>query len=205
MMKLYGVRGWGSAITEAMLALVRQPYEFVDVEGFDQPGEAQERLARVNPLRQVPVLVLGDGGILTESAAIALWLAEQHPELAPSRGTAEHRRFLRWLIWLVANVYPTFTYGDVPDRWCPSAPDELKAATDAYRKRLYLQLEAEITGPYLLGEQPSALDCYAAAMVGWWPGTPWFEANTPKFYAAAMLMRRHPQLAEVMAANKQTG
>ena len=205
MMKLYGVRGWGSAITEAMLVLVGRPYEFVDVEGFDRPGEAQDRLARVNPLRQVPTLVLEDGDILTESAAIALWLTGQHADFAPPPGTKEHRRFLRWLIWMVANVYPTFTYGDYPGRWCPSAPDELKERTDAYRKRLYLQLEDEITGPYLLGEQPSALDCYAAAMVGWRPGTPWFEANTPKLYAAAMLMCRHPRLAEVMVANKQTG
>ncbi len=62
-MRLYGTPGWGSAIVEAMLALVGEPYDFVDVEGFDRPGEAHDRLAAVNPLRQVPTLVLDDGEV----------------------------------------------------------------------------------------------------------------------------------------------
>jgi len=202
MMKVYGVRGWGSAIVEAMLALVGQPYEFIDVDGFDCPGDARDRLTAVNPLGQVPTLVLDDGEVLTETAAIALWLAEHHPVLAPPPGTIEHVRFLHLLIWLVANVYPTFTYGDYPERWCPSAPKELVAATDAYRERLYLWLESQVLGPYILGEQLSALDCYVAVMVGWRPRLRWFGEHTPKLLAAAEIMWRHPQLGAVMAANK---
>ena len=201
-MKVHGVRGWGSAIVELMLTLVGQPYEFIDVDGFDRPGDAYDRLAAVNPLSQVPTLVLDDGEVLTETAAIALWLAERHPALAPPPGTTEHGRFLRLLIWIVANVYPTFTYGDYPDRWCPSAPKELVAATDAYRERLFVWLEGQVVGPYILGEKLSALDCYAAVMVGWRPRLPWFREHTPKLFAAAELMRRHPQLGAVMAANK---
>lgn len=201
-MKLYGVPGWGSAIVEAMLALVGQPYDFVDVEGFDRPGETQDRLAAVNPLRQVPTLTLDGGEVLTESAAIALWLADRHAGLAPPSGTTEHCRFLRLLIWIVANVYPTFTYGDYPERWAPSAPDELVGATDAHRKRLYAWLESQVVGPYLLGEQPSALDCYAAVMIDWRPRRQWFAENTPRLFAAAKLMRRDPRLAFVMARNR---
>ena len=201
-MKLYGVPAWGSAIVEAMLALAGEPYDFVDVEGFDRPGDAQDRLAAVNPLRQVPTLVLDDGEVLTETAAIALWLADRHAGLAPARGTVEHRRFLRLLIWIVANVYPTFTYGDYPERWAPSAPDELVAATNAYRERLYRWLEDQVVGPYLLGEQPSALDCYAAVMIDWRPRREWFAENTPRLFAAARLMRRDPRLAVVMRRNR---
>ncbi len=62
-MRLYGARGCGSAITEAMLAIAGQPYEFVDVGGFEQPGPARDALARINPLVQVPALVLEDGTI----------------------------------------------------------------------------------------------------------------------------------------------
>ncbi|WP_294235792.1 glutathione S-transferase family protein [uncultured Sphingomonas sp.] len=203
-MKLYGVPAWGSAIVEAMLALVGQSYHFVDVEGFDRPGEAQDRLARVNPLRQVPALVLDDGDVLTETAAIALWLADRHAGLAPSPGRVEHRRFLRLLIWIVANVYPTFTYGDYPERWAPSAQDELTGATNVHRERLYRWLEEQIVGPYVLGEQASVLDCYAAVMIDWRPGREWFAGNTPRLFAAARLMRRDPRLAAVMARNRLT-
>lgn len=201
-MKVYGVPCWGSAIVETMLALVGEPYEVVDVEGFDRPGEAQDRLAAVNPLRQVPTVVLDDGEVLTETAAIALWLADRHAGLAPAPGTAGHRRFLRLLIWIVANVYPTFTYGDYPERWAPSAQDELAGATNAHRERLYRWLEEQVVGPYLLGEQPSALDCYAAVMIDWRPGREWFAENTPRLFAAARRMRRDPRLAAVMAHNR---
>ncbi|WP_343527572.1 glutathione S-transferase [Sphingomonas sp.] len=201
-MQLYGMPGWGSAIVEVMLALVGEPYDFVDVEGFDRPGEAQDRLAAVNPLRQVPTLVLDDGEVLTETAAIALWLADRHAGLAPRPGTIEHRRFLRLLIWIVANVYPSFTYGDYPARWAPSAPDELVAATGAYRERLYRWLEDQVVGPYLLGEQPCALDCYMAVMIDWRPGCEWFARNAPRLLVAARLMRRDPKLAAVMARNR---
>ncbi|WP_322966208.1 glutathione S-transferase family protein [Sphingomonas fuzhouensis] len=201
-MKLYGVPGWGSAIVEAMLALVGEPYDFVDVDGFDRPGEAQDRLAAVNPLRQVPALVLDDGDVLTETAAIALWLADRHAGLAPPSGTTEHPHFLRLLIWIVANVYPTFTYGDYPERWAASAPDELRAATNAHRERLYHWLEDQVVGPYLLGEQPSALDCYAAVMIDWRPQREWFAQNTPRLFAAAMRMRRDSRMAAVMAHNR---
>lgn len=200
-MELYGVPGWGSAIVEAMLALVGQPYAFVDVEGFDRPGEAQDRLAAVNPLRQVPTLVLDDGAVLTETAAIALWLADRHAGLAPPSGTVEHRRFLRLLIWIVANVYPTFTYGDYPERWAPSAQEELVGTTNAYREGLYRWLEDQVVGPYLLGERPCALDCYAAVMIDWRPRREWFARNTPRLYAAARMMRRDPRLAAAMAHN----
>jgi len=201
-MKLYGVPAWGSAIVETMLALVGQPYDFVDVEGFDRPCEAQDRLAAVNPLRQVPTLVLDDGEVLTETAAVALWLADRHAALAPKPGTVEHRRFLRLLIWIVANVYPTFTYGDYPERWAPSAQDELTDATNAHRERLYRWFEEQVVGPYVLGEQASALDCYAAVIIDWRPGREWFADNTPRLFAAARSMRRDPRLAAVMARNR---
>ncbi|WJT83643.1 hypothetical protein QU721_11750 [Klebsiella pneumoniae] len=61
MITVYGVPGWGSTISELMLSLADIPYEVVDVEGFDQPGPARERLRQINPLCQVPTLQLAAG------------------------------------------------------------------------------------------------------------------------------------------------
>ena len=52
MIKLYGVPGWGSAISEVMLTLADIPYQFVNVDGFDQPGPQRELLLKLNPLCQ---------------------------------------------------------------------------------------------------------------------------------------------------------
>jgi GST-like protein len=201
---LYGVPGWGSVLAEALLAWCRVPHEYVDVEGFDRTGPARERLRTVNPLAQVPTLVLPDGGVLTESAAITLWLAETHPEaaLAPPPGSPERSAFLRRLVWFVAAVYPTFTYGDYPERWAPRDPDGLRESTLARRQHLYLQLESELgDGPWVLGNSPSALDVYVGAFSHWRPGREWFEAHTPKLARIARAVRTMPLLAQVWDRN----
>ncbi|STR71238.1 GST-like protein yncG [Raoultella ornithinolytica] len=117
MITVYGVPGWGSAIGELMLTLANIPYHFVNVAGFDQPGPQRDSLMQINPLCQVPTLRLADGSVMTETAAMALMILDSRPDLAPAPGTAQRHQFQRLLIWLVANVYPTFTYADYPQRW----------------------------------------------------------------------------------------
>lgn len=144
MITVYGVPGWGSTISELMLSLADIPYEVVDVEGFDQPGPARERLRQINPLCQVPTLRLADGSIMTETAAIALMILDQRPDLAPAPGTPQRPQFQRLLVWLVANVYPTFTYADYPERWAPAAAEQLVENCRQYRKNLYLWFEQQL-------------------------------------------------------------
>lgn len=201
-MTLYGAPGWGSTIVEAMLAVADIPYDFVDVAGFDRPGPARDTLIALNPLAQVPTLVLADGTVMTESAAIALLLADLAPEapLAPPPGAPERPPFLRRLIWLVANVYPTFTYADYPERWT-SDTDGLVGKVMEYREKLWRQFDAEIGAPHVLGTRLSALDIYVAAMVNWWPGRAWFDAHAPRIVSAADAALAHPAIAAVMARN----
>ena len=200
-MRLYGARRYGSAIAEGMLALAGLHYEFVDVDGFDQPGPARDRLRAVSPLCQVPALVLDDGMVLTETAAMALHLSDLVPGLAPAIGSPERARFYRLLIWLVANVYPTFTYGDHPERWAPSAPKELDDATLRHRERLYLWLEEQVTEPFVLGRNVSALDVYLAVLIAWRPRPEWFRRNTPRIARVAERTRQLPPIAGVMKLN----
>ncbi|MBZ4236614.1 hypothetical protein LAM40_24290, partial [Mycobacterium tuberculosis] len=42
-------------------------------------------------------------------------------------GDPARARFLRLLVWIVANIYPTFTYGDYPERWAPRDAEALVA------------------------------------------------------------------------------
>ncbi len=126
MLTLYGVPGWGSAISEVMLTMAEMPYHFVNVEGFDEPGPQHDVLEQLNPLCQVPTLRLADGTIMSESAAIALMILDTRPDLAPPPGSPQRALFQRLLIWIVANVYPTFTYADYPQRFAPDAPEQLQ-------------------------------------------------------------------------------
>lgn len=201
---LYAVPGWGSAIAEALLVLCDVAPQLEDVTGFDRPGAPRERLLRINPLAQIPTLILPDGTVMTESAAIALTLAEQFPRahLAPPPGDGARSGFLRRLIWLVANVYPTFTYSDYPERWVEKETSLLRASIDAYRERLWRELEATLTGgTWTLDDRFSALDVYLAVMTHWRPRRGWFAAHCPRLSAIAARADAHPILAGVLERN----
>src|SRR3954466_6172026 len=117
--KLFGRAGWGSALVGAQLAWYGLPFAVEPVGDLFKEPDARGRLEKVNPLAQVPTLVMQDGTVMSESAAITLLLADiaGQDTLVPSAGSAERATFLRWLIFIVANIYPTFTYADDPARF----------------------------------------------------------------------------------------
>src|SRR5947209_8641533 len=105
---VYGAAGSGSVPIEAALTLLGEPYRVVEAATWKDPAAA-DQMARINPLRQVPALVLppngsgtggsGAGELMTESAAILIQLADSHPGsgLAPAVDDRLRPRFLRWM------------------------------------------------------------------------------------------------------------
>lgn len=187
---LFSHKGWGSVLAEAMLEVAGIPYRVEDVDMTQADGRL-EKLRAANPLGQIPTLVLPDGTVMTESAAIVLYLNDLAPEagLVPPPGDPTRPAFLRWIAFLVAQIYPTFTYGDFPSRWVDDGPAAqlLRASTDRHREWLWRQIESQITpDPWFLGQRFSALDIYIAAMTRWRPRREWFAEHTPKLYAIAL-------------------
>lgn len=84
----------------------------------------------------MPTVVLPDGTVKTEGAAITLWLADHagSTDLGPAPADPDRALFLRWLILIVANVYPTFTYADDPGRVVsvPDAREPFRTTVNAY-------------------------------------------------------------------------
>ena len=62
---LYAAHGWGSMIAEQALALARVHYDIVEVGWKDGVGLDGGDLADINPLRQIPTLVLPEGDVMT--------------------------------------------------------------------------------------------------------------------------------------------
>lgn len=203
--KLYGRLGWGSAIVEAQLVWYGLPYTYEAVDDLFKSPDARLKLEKVNPLAQVPTLVMPDGSVMSESAAITLLLADitGKDQLVPAAGAPERAKFLRWLIFIVANIYPTFTYADDPARFVAvnAARDPFRAATDAYAQKLWRQVEGEAGRPWFLGERFSALDIYIDVMTRWRPKRGWFEGETPKLFAIARKADALPELNEVWKRN----
>ncbi|HET9626043.1 MAG TPA: cupin domain-containing protein [Kofleriaceae bacterium] len=200
--KVLGTRGCGSVLVEAALTLAEIAYDREEVD-YEHPGPGRDRLRAVNPLGQVPAVILPDGAVMTESAAIVMYIDELVPAagLLPRPGDPLRRDALRWLIFLVAAVYPTFTYGDDPAKWVGDAGPRLRDATEAHRQSLWRQVEASVRGPWLLGARFSILDAYVAVMTHWRPRRAWFAEHCPKLAAIAAAADREPRLRALWAAS----
>jgi GST-like protein len=202
---LYGEPGWGSAIAEAQLAWYGLDFSFVRTGDLFADPDARARLQQVNPLGQIPTLVLEDGSIMTESAAITLYLADVtgRDDLVPPPADPARGVFLRWLVFIVANIYPTYTYADDPSRFVAvrEAQEPFRDAVHDYAKRLYTQLDAAAGSPWFLGNRMSALDIYAAVLTHWEPRGGWFEAHAANLAAIARRAEALPALAPVWRRN----
>lgn len=202
---LHARPGWGSAIVEAQLAFYGLPFRIEDSGDLFDSAQARDKLRPLNPLTQVPVLVLPDGQVMTESAAITLVLADLtgRDDLVPGPKAKERAAFLRWLVFIVANIYPTFTYADDPARFVKTegAGEGFRAEVDAYAKRLWGIVEAAAGAPWFLGSRFSALDIYLAVMTRWRPGAKWFGAEAPKVWAIGQKAAAVERLAAAMERN----
>src|SRR5205085_5234551 len=121
-------------------------------------------------------LVLDDGSVLSESAAILIHLARVHPQsgLLPDASSA-HAQAIRGLVFIAANCYAAISIIDFPERWCEDADEatqqRIRAGTRA-RLHRHWEIFADLfpARPYLNGDAGCALDILAA-VVSKWSGT----------------------------------
>lgn len=87
MYTLLACPGWGSAIVEAMLESAGLPYAVEDLDPLKSAAD-RERLRALNPLVQIPTLLMPDGSAMTESAAITMHVGDHAPAsgLVPAAG-----------------------------------------------------------------------------------------------------------------------
>ncbi|HET9241388.1 MAG TPA: glutathione S-transferase [Oligoflexus sp.] len=197
--KLYAARGCGSAIVEIVLQRLGVPHTLEWLQ-WGKFGEGNYQQA--NPLLQVPTLQVGNE-LMTESLAICQWLNSKHKgKLVPAADDPALSLYYRWSVYLVATIYPTFFYGDHPERWVSSEESrkELRKSTDEARKKMWLQMEKAAQGErYFLGDKESLIDAYIAVMLRWRPGREWFQTNTPRLNSVAEHMAEDPKLNSIFA------
>ena len=129
---------------------------------------------KISPLGQVPVLTLPDGSVLTESAAICLLLAEQHPQagLAPPAGAAGRAEFLRWMMFMSSWLYPVLLRWFYAQRYTtdPEGIDAVKAAAMREIDRAFMIVEQALEGrEWLAAGNFSIADVYLAMLAHWHP------------------------------------
>lgn len=202
---LYDRPGWGSVLAEAQLAWYGFSFERVPVADFYRDEAARAEFAKINPAGQLPTLILPDKRVMTESAAITLHLADvaKSDALVPAPDAAERADFLRWLVFLVVQVYAPFVVADRADKFVPdaNAAKALAANVAAHRENMWRIVENVAGAPWFLGGRLTALDIFVCAMRNWTPRRPWFAANAPKLAAIAERTEALPNLAPIWARN----
>lgn len=201
---LYGSRGSGSAIAEAALERCGIRYRSVRASQWE-PDSALAELRQANPLGQIPTLVLPDGSVLTESAAILIHLGLQHPgsELLPADAAARAQT-LRGLVFIAANCYSAITVIDYPERFT-TAEDEAahQAIVSATRRRLHTQWEVFAdsfpAAPFLDGAAPGALDTMAVVVSRWSGTRAHLARHRPAFSTLLARIEAHPLLQPVLS------
>jgi GST-like protein len=203
---LYGFKGSGSASTEMALRVAGFDYRVVSAASWE-PSPALDELRKVNPLAQIPTLVLPDGSVLSESAAIMIHLGlAAKPGLLLPAGERERAQAIRGLVYIPANCYSCITIIDFPARFTTAddkdSLDKVKAGTRATLHR-HWEIFADTfpATPFLNGDAPGALD-FLAAVVSKWAGTRAHLRETrPQFVQLMERIETHPSVAEVFNAH----
>ena len=194
---LYGAKGFGSVAVEAALTLLGEPYEGVDLPA-DSPEVFLAAARAVNPMLQVPALVLPSGELMTESAAILIWLADRHGRLAPAPDDPRRAQFLRWMVYVPAAIYSMFWVRDEPSRLAatPEAEEVIKARTAQRIADCWRIMDEQVSpGRYILGDELTVLDLYVTVLSRWRPQRRRFYEMAPKMAEVVRRVDADPGLA----------
>jgi GST-like protein len=200
---LYGAQASGSTAVEAALTLLDIPYTLVEGATWAE-ASARERVAPQNPMQQIPTLVLAGGEVLTESAAMLIYLADAHPaaRLAPPVTDPLRRQFLRWMVYVSSAVYSL--HWIKPDVRRIGVPPELREpVVNAVHDRIAFcwgNMDAQLTpGRYLMGDELSVLDLYVTVVSRFGPWRQRFYEVAPRMAPVVRRVDAEPRLRRFWA------
>lgn len=197
---LYGSSSTASLVVHWLLIELGIEHVLVLLD-FDTREQKGADYLALNPAGRVPTLVI-DGQVFTEAAAIALHLADLHPQagLLPAPGTPERGQAYRWMFWCANTLQPAYR------AWFYASEPAGEANTEATRDMARQQLEAawqqmaehlENNGPYVLGERLSVVDFMLVMLMRWSRNMPRPSDSWPVLKAFADHMKARSAFAEV--------
>jgi GST-like protein len=203
MITVYGAEGSGSVPVEATLKLLGLHYEVVEAPIWDD-AEQQAKLAPVNPLKQIPALVLPSGEVMTESAAMLIGLADLHPDahLAPAPTDPKRAQFLRWMVFIPASIYALYWIRDEPSRLADNEDAEavILERTAERIADCWKMMDSQVSpGRYILGDEMSVLDIYVTVISRWMPRRRRFYEVAPKMAEVVRRVDADPRLTDFWA------
>jgi len=144
------------------------PFELVAVD-LERDEHKTPAFLRLNPSGRIPVLAHGDV-VVTEVAAIALYLVDRHPALGPGIESPRRADLYRWVAYLSNTLQPALMTYFYPERHVRgvAARAELRAAAERQIDGILERIDGELLpGQFLLGPEPSVCDDYLWMLARW--------------------------------------
>lgn len=199
-MKLYYSPGASSLPVHIALREAGLAFEAETVDLASKKTASGADFLAINPKGYVPALVLDDGAVLTEGAALLQYVADRNPAagLAPAAASMARYRLMEWLHFLATEVHKNYS-----PMFNPKASEDWKAfARGLIDRRLSLVAKTLEHSPYLLGESYSVADSYLFTILGW---SKWVNvdlAKWPVFEAYSARIASRPAVIATLAAEK---
>jgi len=194
-MKLFYAPGSSSLLPHIVLREAGLPFEPIRIDEHTKAISGGGDYRRVNPLGYVPALVLDDGTLLTEGAAIVQYIADLVPgTLAPLNGTIDRVKLQAWLNFFASEMHkggfsPLF-YKGVPEQ-----------ARDVFRARLEIRfshLDGHLSSnAYLMGRDYSVADAHCFVVSNW---ASWVNFDLTPYRAVLAYRERIGSRPAVLAA-----
>jgi glutathione S-transferase len=192
-----------SAVTRWMLEEIGEPYDIHFMSLSKGDNRTPEYLA-INPMGKVPALRHGDV-VITESAAICTYLADEFPRAKLNAPIGDPRRgvYLKWLFFGPSCIEPAMM-----DRAFPRKEEARRSALGYgdFDTVMDVVAKAVSKGTYILGEQFTAADVVIGSglrfgmMFKLLPERPEFTAYVGRLAQRPALQRADEKDKELAAA-----
>jgi glutathione S-transferase len=202
MFKLFYAPRTCALASHIVLEEVATPYEAVRVD-FSKNAQREPEYLAINPKGRVPAL-LTERGVLTETPAILLFLAQRFPaaQLAPLADDFALAQLNAFNSYLCATVHVARAHGRRGARWAddPLAIEAMKRKVPANMAECFALIERHMfVGPWVMGGRYSVADAYLFTVSGWLEGDGVDLGKLPKTQAHMKRMSERPAVQRALA------
>ena len=207
MYTLYWSPGSASMTPHGVLEEIGAPYELRRVD-LDAGGHREPAYLKLNPNAKVPTLVVDNAHVMFEAGAIAMFLADRHPEakLAPAPGDMARGHYYQWMTHITNTLQPAMLRYYYPERITTDANGTAAVADKAMQEigELWDRIDRHLAagGPYLLGAQFSAADIFAHMLSTWQQCCPDTYQRFPQVKRLADLVAARPAMQRMIRQNE---
>jgi glutathione S-transferase len=197
-MKLFTRPGTCSLASDIALREAGVAFDLVKVSRHTGKTSDGVDFSQINSKGYVPALLLDNGELLTENAALLQYIGDLNPaaKLVPPIGTLERYRVNEWLAYLNSEIHKSYS-----PLFYPDAPEAMKEyARENLTKRVGWLAEKLGARPYLMGEQFTVADAYLFVVLSWAAHVSFDLTRWPNLVAFQERVGARPHVQEALAA-----